>query len=182
MTCHPQIWFGIAHLHCWTFHLSATQQWTEIIRESFSHKVLLIIYIIVVQIVLKNCLFERCTWECLKWVFSICPIFCVWDKSNAASTSSKIYSGAGLKRRRLNINDSATRDRCPPLNSDKDSFQTSPKATLTSRPPSITSIPSGGRSFACVPGNNVEKIEPKSLFTWNIHQHIRQLELPQALI
>ena len=50
---------------------------------------------------------------------------------------------------------------CPPLSSFKDSFHTSPKATLTSRP-SSTVWPSGGASLACVPGSNVEKIDPKS--------------------
>ena len=54
--------------------------------------------------------------------------------------------------------------RCPPESSDKLPFQTSPKATFISRP-SNTLLPSGGSNFAVVPGNNVLKIEPKSLLT-----------------
>ena len=57
---------------------------------------------------------------------------------------------------------------CPPLSSFKDSFHTSPKATLTSRP-SSTVWPSGGASLACVPGSNVEKIDPKSCKKAHLH-------------
>lgn len=33
---------------------------------------------------------EKLTWECLKWVRSMWPIFWVWERSKAASTSSRI--------------------------------------------------------------------------------------------
>lgn len=67
-----------------------------------------------------------------------------------------------MKRSNANISDSARRDLCPPLSSDKDCFQTFPKATRTSRP--SRKLPSsGGSSFAMVPGSRVEKIDPKSL-------------------
>ena len=35
-------------------------------------------------------------WELLKWLFNIWPMFWVCDKSKAASTSSRIYKGAGF--------------------------------------------------------------------------------------
>uniref|UniRef100_A0A7C9AIN1 Uncharacterized protein n=1 Tax=Opuntia streptacantha TaxID=393608 RepID=A0A7C9AIN1_OPUST len=76
-----------------------------------------------------------------------------------------MYSGAGLNRSNANIKDNASRDLCPPLSSDNDCFQTPPNATRTSRP-SKKLPPSGGSNFAVVPGNNVEKIDPKSLFTF----------------
>lgn len=60
------------------------------------------------------------------------------------------------------MRESARSDRCPPLNSDKDCFQTLPNATRTSRP-SKKLQPSGGSSLAIVPGKRVENIEPKSL-------------------
>lgn len=69
-----------------------------------------------------------------------------------------------MKRSNAKINDSARRDLCPPLSSDKDCFHTLPKATRTSRP-SRKVPPSGGSSFAMVPGNRVEKIDPKSWLT-----------------
>ena len=50
---------------------------------------------------------------------------------------------------------------CPPLSSVSDCFQTSPNATLTSRPSRML-WPSGAMSFALVPGRSVEKMEPKS--------------------
>ena len=53
----------------------------------------------------------------------------------------------------------------PPLSSVRFSFQVFPKATLNSRP-SNTVCPSGGASIALAPGKRVEKIDPKSLFTW----------------
>ena len=28
--------------------------------------------------------------ECLKWFLSICPMFCVWERSRAESTSSRM--------------------------------------------------------------------------------------------
>jgi hypothetical protein len=73
-----------------------------------------------------------------------------------------MYSGAGLNSNNAKIRDRARRERCPPLNSDKDCFHTLPNATRTSSP-SKKSQPSGGSSFAIVPGNRVEKIDPKSL-------------------
>ena len=50
------------------------------------------------------------TWECLKWDRIIWPMFWVWDKSRAASTSSRMYSGAGLNSSMARIRDSATSD------------------------------------------------------------------------
>ena len=73
-----------------------------------------------------------------------------------------MYSGAGLKRSNAKISERASRDLCPPLSSDNDCFQTPPKATRTSNP-SKKVPPSGGSSFAIVPGSRVEKIDPKSL-------------------
>lgn len=58
------------------------------------------------------------------------PTFCVCDKSKAASTSSKMYSGAGLNNNMAKINDNAAKDRWPPLNSVKLSFHTLSKDTL----------------------------------------------------
>lgn len=60
------------------------------------------------------------------------------------------------------MSESASRDRCPPLSSDSDCFQTLPNATRTSRP-SKKLHPSGGSSLAIVPGRRVLKIDPKSL-------------------
>ena len=60
------------------------------------------------------------------------------------------------------IRGSASKDLCPPLSSDKDCFQTPPNATRTSRP-SKKLLPSRGSSFAIVPGNRVENMDPKSL-------------------
>ena len=83
-----------------------------------------------------------------------------------------------MKRSNAKINDSARRDLCPPLSSDKDCFHTLPKATRTSRP-SRKVPPSGGSSFAMVPGNRVEKIDPKSLnivFNKGTHQKKKRME------
>lgn len=52
-------------------------------------------------------------------------------------------------------------DLCPPLSSERLSFQQSPNATRISNP-SNTFIFSGGSNFACVPGRSVENIELKS--------------------
>lgn len=71
-------------------------------------------------------------------------------------------SGAGLKSSSAKIRESASRDRWPPLSSDRDCFQTDPNATRTSRP-SRKLHPSGGSSFAMFPDNRVEKMDPKSL-------------------
>lgn len=49
-------------------------------------------------------------WECLKCALSIWPMFCVWERSRAASTSSRMYNGAGLKSSMDRIRESATRD------------------------------------------------------------------------
>ena len=78
-------------------------------------------------------------------------------------TSSRIYNGAGLNSKRARMRESASKDLCPPLNSDRDCFHTLPNPTRTSSP-SMKSPPSGGTSFAIVPGRRVENIEPKSLF------------------
>src|SRR5688572_3921898 len=37
-------------------------------------------------------------WDCGKCVLNMCPMFCVWCGSSAASISSRMYMGAGLKR------------------------------------------------------------------------------------
>mmetsp|Transcript_22104 Transcript_22104/g.41553 ORF Transcript_22104/g.41553 Transcript_22104/m.41553 type:complete len:243 (+) Transcript_22104:162-890(+) len=103
-------------------------------------------------------------WDWLKCVRSMLPMFWVWLKSRAASTSSRMYMGAGLNSSILRIRLRASRLLCPPLSSVRLSFQTSPNATLTSRP-SQHSSPSGGSSFAVVPGSSVEKMLPKSLLT-----------------
>jgi len=58
-------------------------------------------------------------------------------------------------------------DLWPPLSSVRLSFHTPLKATLTSRP-SNTPWPSIGDSLALVPGNRVEKIEPKSCKLFDI--------------
>ena len=92
-------------------------------------------------------------------------MFWVWLKSSAASTSSKMYMGAGLYSNRARIKDNAISDRCPPLSSLRLCFQISPKAILTSSP-SQASIPSGGSNLAFDPGSNVENIDPKFLLTF----------------
>mmetsp|Transcript_761 Transcript_761/g.2466 ORF Transcript_761/g.2466 Transcript_761/m.2466 type:complete len:274 (+) Transcript_761:1683-2504(+) len=103
--------------------------------------------------------------ELEKWHLSIVPMFCVWDRSSAASISSRMYMGAGLKRSMANTRERAMSDLCPPLSSDSESFQTAPNPTRISSP-SITDCPSGGSSFAVAPGSRVEKIEAKSLLTF----------------
>lgn len=50
-----------------------------------------------------NCEWRKC-WR------SIIPIFCVWERSSAASTSSRIYIGAGLNSSNDRIKESATKD------------------------------------------------------------------------
>jgi len=92
-------------------------------------------------------------------------MFCVWERSRAASISSRMYIGAGLNSNRERMSERARRDLWPPLKSTRLSFQTSPKATLTCKP-SITACPCGGSSLALVPGSSVEKIDPKSLLTF----------------
>jgi hypothetical protein len=56
--------------------------------------------------------FKLTTMNCdpLKRVLNRRPIFCVWDRSSAASTSSRMYIGAGLNWRRAMIRDSAISD------------------------------------------------------------------------
>jgi hypothetical protein len=54
----------------------------------------------------------------------------------------------------------ARSERCPPLNSLRLFFHTLLKATFSSRP-SEKSLPSGGLSWAEVPGRSVLKISPK---------------------
>lgn len=49
-------------------------------------------------------------WDPLNRVRSSWPIFCVCDKSNAASTSSRMYMGAGLNWSSDKIKDRAIRD------------------------------------------------------------------------
>mmetsp|Transcript_18205 Transcript_18205/g.58882 ORF Transcript_18205/g.58882 Transcript_18205/m.58882 type:complete len:251 (+) Transcript_18205:18-770(+) len=103
--------------------------------------------------------------ECGKCCLIIRPMFCVWERSRAASTSSRMYRGAGLKRSSARIRERARSDLCPPDSSVRLCFHTPPNATLTSRP-SYTSIPSGASSLAVVPGSSVEKMLPKSLVTF----------------
>eukprot|EP00438_Fugacium_kawagutii_P009040 Skav202975 [mRNA] locus=scaffold2274:481138:483575:+ [translate_table: standard] len=76
-----------------------------------------------------------------------------------------MYMGAGLKSSRAKTKESAKSERCPPLSSVKDCFQTPWKATLISKP-SVSSIPCGGSSLALVLGSNVPKMESKSLLTF----------------
>lgn len=49
-------------------------------------------------------------WEPLKRVLMRRPIFCVCDRSSAASTSSRMYMGAGLNCSSAMISESATSD------------------------------------------------------------------------
>mmetsp|Transcript_14713 Transcript_14713/g.50803 ORF Transcript_14713/g.50803 Transcript_14713/m.50803 type:complete len:202 (-) Transcript_14713:661-1266(-) len=103
-------------------------------------------------------------WDALKCARSMLPMFCVWLRSSAASTSSRMYMGAGLKRSMDSTRLSAMSDRWPPLSSESESFQRLPNATLTSRPSSTVS-PAGGSSLALAPGSRLEKMDPKSWFT-----------------
>ena len=82
-------------------------------------------------------------WDCEKCVLSSRPMFCVCDKSRAASTSSRMYIGAGLNRSMANTNDSASKERWPPESSMSDSFHLPEKATFGWRPAWIVS-PSNG--------------------------------------
>lgn len=50
------------------------------------------------------------TCECLKWDLIICPMFWVCDISKAASTSSRMYRGAGLNNSMARIKDRAISD------------------------------------------------------------------------
>mmetsp|Transcript_1380 Transcript_1380/g.3746 ORF Transcript_1380/g.3746 Transcript_1380/m.3746 type:complete len:201 (+) Transcript_1380:428-1030(+) len=109
----------------------------------------------------------NCEWG--KCVRIIWPMFCVWLKSNAESISSRMYIGAGLKSNKARTKESASKERCPPLSSDRDCFQTPLNATLISKP-SVGSIPSGGSSLALVCGRRVPKMESKSLLTFT---HVR---------
>mmetsp|Transcript_31727 Transcript_31727/g.80897 ORF Transcript_31727/g.80897 Transcript_31727/m.80897 type:complete len:202 (+) Transcript_31727:460-1065(+) len=102
--------------------------------------------------------------DCGKCCLIMRPMFCVWFRSSAASTSSRMYSGAGLKRHSARMRDSASSERCPPLSSVSESFHTPPNATRTSRPCSKVA-PSGGCSLASALGSSVEKMDPKSRFT-----------------
>mmetsp|Transcript_84460 Transcript_84460/g.247701 ORF Transcript_84460/g.247701 Transcript_84460/m.247701 type:complete len:201 (-) Transcript_84460:2991-3593(-) len=108
--------------------------------------------------------------ECGKCVRIMWPMFCVWLKSKAESISSRMYMGAGLKRSSARTSESARSERCPPLSSESEDFQTPLKATLISRP-SVGSMPSGGSSFALVWGSSVPKMESKSLLTFS---HVRR--------
>lgn len=74
--------------------------------------------------------------------------------------------GAGLKRSMDRMRLSASRERWPPLSSVRDSFHTPLNATRTSSP-SRTVQPSGGSSFAVVPGSSVEKMLAKSRPTFS---------------
>ena len=49
-------------------------------------------------------------WLPLKRVLIKRPIFCVWERSRAASTSSRMYMGAGLNWRRAMMRERAMRD------------------------------------------------------------------------
>lgn len=122
-------------------------------------------------------------WLPLNLVLINRPIFCVWERSRAASTSSRIYIGAGLNWRRDMMSDNAMSERCPPESSVKLCFHTLPVAgvsllcprmnwirgykpseTLTSNP-SLIVFPSGGSSLAKLPGSNSANICPKLRLT-----------------
>ena len=108
------------------------------------------------------------------------PMCCVCERSNAASISSRIYIGAGLNWSKAIIRERAIKDLhhfqvscrvnrcegssylCPPLSSVKLCFHTVPSWTFTSNP-SMRSWPSGGWSFAKLPGKSSAKMPPKSL-------------------
>jgi len=59
---------------------------------------------------LSKPLCKRHTCECRKCVLSIWPMFWVCERSSAASTSSRMYRGAGLKSSKERIRDKATSD------------------------------------------------------------------------
>ncbi|OMH86422.1 hypothetical protein AX774_g10 [Zancudomyces culisetae] len=88
-------------------------------------------------------------WEPLKRVLNSRPMFCVCDKSSAASISSRMYIGAGLNCK----NNSASEFR-----------QISPRLTLMLNPSVILSGLIGS-SRAVFPGSSSAKIPPKSTFT-----------------
>jgi len=108
------------------------------------------------------------------------PVCCICERSNTASISSRIYIGAGLNWSRAIMREGAIKDLdhfevscrinrcksnaylCPPLSSVKLCFHTVPSWTFTSNP-SMRSWPSGGWSFAKLPGKSSAKIPPKSL-------------------
>lgn len=69
--------------------------------------------------------------ECEKWDRIIWPIFWVCERSSAASTSSRMYIGAGLNSSNERISERASSERCPPLSSVKLSFHTPPNETRT---------------------------------------------------
>lgn len=69
--------------------------------------------------------------ECEKCDRIIWPIFWVCDRSRAASTSSRMYIGAGLNSSSDRMSDRASNERWPPLSSVKLSFHTPPKDTRT---------------------------------------------------
>lgn len=70
-------------------------------------------------------------WLPLNLVLINRPMFCVWERSKAASTSSRIYIGAGLNCRRDMISDIAMSERCPPESSVKLCFHTLPVARVS---------------------------------------------------
>ena len=74
------------------------------------------------------------TWLFWKWFLIIDPMFWVCDRSSAASTSSRMYIGAGLNSSSASTSDSASSDRCPPERSVRLSFHTFPSATQTTSP------------------------------------------------
>lgn len=118
--------------------------------------------------------FRETTINCdpLKRDFSSLPMLSVCDRSRAASTSSRMYNGAGLNCSRAKISDSATRElkcwkelvfyRWPPLSSVRLCFQIPPRHTLISRP-SVSGWPSRRSSLAELPGSSIPNISPKSL-------------------
>jgi hypothetical protein len=57
-------------------------------------------------------------------------MFCVCERSRAASTSSRIYMGAGLNWRRAMMREMAIRERWPPDSSVRDCFHTLPVMML----------------------------------------------------
>lgn len=96
------------------------------------------------------------------------PIFSVCEISKAASTSSRIQKGAGLYQRSARMKLNASKDLCPPLNSDKLSFHFPPNRTLISMP-SLSSFPAIFDNLAVAPFRRSSKIFLKFSLTPRKH-------------
>ena len=73
-------------------------------------------------------------WALRKLFLITRPMFWVWDMSRAASTSSRMYNGAGLYCNSANTNERPAKERWPPLSSSSVSFHKAPNCTLISKP------------------------------------------------